>query len=286
LRRARLLPYRIAFATHYRKEAVMRNYFVLSALFLTFGCVAAHAELPEDFILVAHRGVVTENIPENSLASLEETIRRGYTHIEVDLRVTRDGHAVVLHDRNLARTTGIDRNLDELTLAELREIVDEDRVPSFAAFAERCAGRIELMPDVKDVPREFLEAFADSIESTMRRYGVVENALFIGRKDVAQRFWGEARSSWRQPIEDTRFDAGVAENPGRYHFVFGHAADFTEESVKRYQEMGLEVIVSINTFHYREGDPVAQGLDDVRRMLDYGVDGLQIDSVYEPALPE
>ncbi len=42
------------------------------------------------------------------------------------------------------------------------------------------------------------------------------------------------------------------------------------------------MIVSINQFHYLgKGDLVALGMADVRRMLDYGVDGLQIDSVYD-----
>jgi len=74
---------------------------IMIALFPTL-CLSAHdaaTGAPAGHLMVlAHRGVVTDTIPENSLASLEETIRRGYTHIEVDVRPTKDGHAVVLHD--------------------------------------------------------------------------------------------------------------------------------------------------------------------------------------------
>ena len=51
--------------------------------------------------------------------------------------------------------------------------------------------------------------------------------------------------------------------------------------IRAYQALGLQVIVSINTFHYLRGDYTQQGLDDVKRMLDYGVDGLQLDAVYD-----
>jgi len=42
------------------------------------------------------------------------------------------------------------------------------------------------------------------------------------------------------------------------------------------------VIPSVNIDHYKTGDPVKQGLADIEKMLDWGVDGLQIDSCYDP----
>jgi glycerophosphoryl diester phosphodiesterase len=39
---------------------------------------------------IAHRGgFVTETLPENSFSALEEAIRRGYSHVEIDARITR-----------------------------------------------------------------------------------------------------------------------------------------------------------------------------------------------------
>lgn len=70
-------------------------------------------------MLIAHRGVVTDTLKENSLASLAETIRRGYTHIEVDLRMTKDGEIVCLHDNSLRRTTGVSKHINRITLEEL-----------------------------------------------------------------------------------------------------------------------------------------------------------------------
>ena len=46
----------------------------------------------------------------------------------------------------------------------------------------------------------------------------------------------------------------------------------------------MKVIVSINTHHYGTGDPLQQGLAHIRRAVEQGVDGLQIDSVYDAIL--
>jgi glycerophosphoryl diester phosphodiesterase len=254
-----------------------------SAVVSTSGSVIAQDQ--RNYLTVAHRGVVTDTLTENSLPSLEETIRRGYTHIEVDLRSTKDGQVVCLHDSSLRRTTSIRKHIHEVTLAELRKLVAEETVPSFAAFAKRCAGRIELMPDIKKVPEDLKDAFYDGINATMTKYDLLEHALFIGDKTVADRFKGRARVSWRQPVDEMHFEGAEATDPGRYYFVFGHAVDFTPESIRAYQEQGLQVVVSINTFHYRKAEAMERGLRDVKTMLEWGADGVQIDSVYEPALP-
>lgn len=253
-------------------------------LFLAI-CSAAFAqsELPVPMV-VAHRGVVTETITENSLQSLDAAIERGYTHIEVDLRPTKDGHAVCLHDRNLKRTTGVDKNLDEVTLEELRALVSKDKVPSFAEFCDYAAGRIQLMPDIKDSPRGLIDAFTASIDATMTKHDLFEQALFIGRPDIGRRFFGKGRLAWRAPLDRVQASDRANDEPGKYFFIFNHGADFDKEQVDGFHELGLKVVVSINTFHYREGDPLEQGLAHIEKMIELGVDGLQIDSVYDHAV--
>lgn len=232
-------------------------------------------------LLIAHRGVVTETIPENSLASLEETIHRGYTHIEVDLRCTRDGRAVCLHDDSLRRTAGSPRAASELTLDELRALAPVEKVPDFETFCARSAGRIALMPDVKDCPAELEAAFAADIERSLAAHGLLDTALFIGRGSVPERF--KKGGGFLRAVSPE----ATADTPPAGRFAFGHAKDFDGPSVRALQARGLKVVVSINTFHYLgAGDWRETGDEDVKRMLEYGVDGLQIDSVYEPAFRE
>jgi glycerophosphoryl diester phosphodiesterase len=248
------------------------------------GKVAGEQQAEPDVLLIAHRGVITEEIPENSLASLEETIRRGYTHIEVDLRCTKDGHAVCLHDDSLRRTSGLTQRVSELTLAEVRELVPVERLPDFAAFCEISAGRIGLMPDIKEWPPDVEEAFAQSIEEPMVKHGLMENAFFIGKHSITAHFASKGRCAWGASLEEAKADDRLQNRLGDHNFIFGHAVDFDALSVKAFQALGLKVIVSINTLHYlRGGGWEEKGNRDVARMLEYGVDGLQIDSVYDPA---
>ena len=252
--------------------------FLLSFLLLAGLAVA------EPPLLIAHRGVVTETSPENSLAALEGAIAAGYTHVEVDLRPTKEGTAICLHDRSLRRTFEVAAHADELTLEAIHEKVSPELAPSFETFCARAAGRIKLMPDVKECPPELVDAFRESIRASLDKHGLMPTALFIGVDEIIAPFADSARVKWRDHLAEAKVSPRWAESPERY-FIFNHAADFTAEEVAGFQAHGLPVIVSINTLHYLRGEPIPDGLADVERMLALGVDGLQIDHEYAPAVP-
>ncbi len=74
----------------------------------------------DDPILIAHRGLL-RHAPENTLPAFASCLELGMG-FELDIRTTRDGKLVVLHDATLGRTTdGPDRRLTEFTLNQLRE---------------------------------------------------------------------------------------------------------------------------------------------------------------------
>ena len=54
--------------------------------------------------ILAHRGA-SADAPENTLAAFREAARQGADGIEFDVRLSADGYPVVIHDRDLARTT-------------------------------------------------------------------------------------------------------------------------------------------------------------------------------------
>jgi glycerophosphoryl diester phosphodiesterase len=54
--------------------------------------------------LIGHRGA-KDHAPENTLASIREAARQGATWVEVDVKLTADGHPVLMHDADLGRTT-------------------------------------------------------------------------------------------------------------------------------------------------------------------------------------
>lgn len=238
----------------------------------------------DDLIVVAHRGVVTDTIPENSLASLEETIRRGYTHIEVDLRMTKDGAIVVLHDGSLKRTAGVSKRITDVTVKELHDLVSPDLVPTLEMYCKASANRIELMPDIKGVPEGMEKQFAGQIEGLLSHYGLMENALFIGDKSIHAYIESPRRIATRDSVEQVK--KKIVDDPEfvESHFIFGHAIDFNAENVNAYQALGLQVIVSVNLLHYKVDEAHERGLKDTGEMIALSVDGVQIDSVYEAAL--
>jgi glycerophosphoryl diester phosphodiesterase len=76
--------------------------------------------LPERGVC-AHRGASATH-PENTLAALREAARLGAAMIEFDVRRTRDGALVLLHDATLERTTNGSGSVADRTLEELRSL--------------------------------------------------------------------------------------------------------------------------------------------------------------------
>lgn len=82
----------------------------------------------EDIMVVAHRGD-WRHAPENSLPAIQNTIDMGAAIVELDVRETKDGHLVLMHDATLNRTTtgkGLvsEWSLDSLQLLNLKNGVN------------------------------------------------------------------------------------------------------------------------------------------------------------------
>lgn len=71
--------------------------------------------------VVAHRGASAAR-PEHTLAAYELALAEGADGVECDVRLTRDGHLVCVHDRTVDRTSDATGLVSELTLDELRDM--------------------------------------------------------------------------------------------------------------------------------------------------------------------
>jgi glycerophosphoryl diester phosphodiesterase len=79
------------------------------------GAIAGHP------FVVAHRGASADR-PEHTLAAYELALQEGADGVECDVRLTRDGHLVCVHDRRVDRTSNGTGLVSEMTLAQLREL--------------------------------------------------------------------------------------------------------------------------------------------------------------------
>ena len=95
-------------------------------------------------LIIGHRGAAAV-APENTLAAFEAAIKAGADGVEFDVRLSRDGVPVVIHDNSLYRTGGVRRRVDDLTFNELSQIdvgswfgpgFSNQRVPSLAQLFE------------------------------------------------------------------------------------------------------------------------------------------------------
>jgi len=71
--------------------------------------------------IISHRGF-SQAAPENTLASIKESILIGAEACEFDLRSTRDGRAVLLHDATVNRTTNGKGNIADMMFAQIKDL--------------------------------------------------------------------------------------------------------------------------------------------------------------------
>ncbi|WP_372785668.1 glycerophosphodiester phosphodiesterase [Phenylobacterium sp.] len=100
---------------------------------------------------IAHRGLWSpDGPPENSLGAFQAACAAGYG-IELDVQLSADGEAMVFHDDDLERMTGVKGRLGDRTtseLAELRLKGSEERIPTLpetlALVGRRAMVHVEL----------------------------------------------------------------------------------------------------------------------------------------------
>ena len=69
--------------------------------------------------LIAHRGLTSKDIKENTLEAFRNAINNGYLGIELDIRKTKDNKIVVIHDKYINRTSNGSGNINKLLYKEL-----------------------------------------------------------------------------------------------------------------------------------------------------------------------
>jgi len=72
-------------------------------------------------MVVAHR-VDWLNVPENSIPAIQNCIEKGIDIVEIDVRKTKDGQLILMHDKTVNRTTDGNGVITEMTFADIRKL--------------------------------------------------------------------------------------------------------------------------------------------------------------------
>ncbi len=100
---------------------------------------------------VAHRGLWDENAPENTKTAFRQAIDLGYA-IEIDVQMTLDRELVVVHDENMSRIFGIDKDIRDLNYSDVKDLVPfgkNDKIMTFKEFLAFVDGKTPILIEVK-----------------------------------------------------------------------------------------------------------------------------------------
>ena len=157
-----------------------------------------------DYIWVAAHRADYVFAPENSIQALENAIYFGADLIETDVRLTKDGHVVMMHDYTVDRMTNGTGRVSELTLAEIKKLKLKTnwggstnfQVPTLEEFIQVAKGKVCLYLDKAgyDLPEHEEGHLVKELLKILQKHDVLEEAVFVLNwpYEKAKRIFGDA----------------------------------------------------------------------------------------------
>jgi glycerophosphoryl diester phosphodiesterase len=147
--------------------------------------------------VIGHRGN-RAHAPENTLESLQQAVALGVDAVEFDLRVSRDGSLVVMHDETLDRTTDGSGPVALSSLAALRRLDAGARFTPDGGHTFPWRGRGIRVPTfdeiIESLPRELpcivelkTPAATELVRVAVRRHGIARRIIVAGFDPAATR---------------------------------------------------------------------------------------------------
>ncbi len=230
-------------------------------------------------LVIAHRGN-SKFAPENTLAAFRGAADLGADGVEMDLRLTRDGRLVLMHDQTVERTTNGTGCVAELCAEDVARLdagawkgpeFAGEPVPSFENAAHALRGEITLYAEVKT------GSPGAEIARVVSETGIAGQLVLLS--------WGKHPETTANLMEHLPgvpvLELGKApERAGQGFFEAKVAAGLrgldysfetlTPDFVRAAQEAGLQM------FAWTVNEP-----DELRAAIDMGLDGITTD---DPAL--
>lgn len=223
-------------------------------------------------VVIAHRGNHV-NVPENSLASYEEAIKSGADYVEIDLRTSKDGMLMILHDATVDRMTNGQGNVADKTWAELQSLqlknpkADDPtayRIPEFREVLRLCKNRIYIYLDFKnaDVAETWKQIQAEGMEKQI--------VVYLNKVPDYKKWRSVAP---QMPLMTSLFDEVKNKDQLRYFLgqVKIEALDniYDKEMVQAAQSEGVSVWLDVQS--------PSEGPEAWNNALQKGVNGIQTD---------
>lgn len=233
-----------------RGSRKMKGLFVLTFLFLlTQSGMAAYdlatLEVNDQVKIVAHRGYVAKGV-ENSLEALEAAAKEKASYVEMDILLTKDHQFVVMHDYNLKRLAGVDKDVKDMTLAEVQGLkIQQDghtsHISSFEEFVTRAKElKMPLLVELKPHGAE-PENYVDLFVQKMKELGVEKDyptmSLDLSVMEKVEKKAPEIKTGYVIPIQFGQFENASVD------FFAIEDFSYQEDLVTQAHEMKKELYV-------------------------------------------
>lgn len=244
----------------------MKRYIILGILFTVIGVLNAQDRIASlrnnllhddthSVLVVSHRAD-WRNAPENSLQAIKNCIAMGVDMVEIDLKKTKDGQLILLHDKTIDRTTTGKGKTEDYTLAELRQFrlrngaghKTDHVIPTFEEVMILCKGKI--LVNVDKGYDYFKDAYA-ILEET----GTVQQCIMkagLPYEQVRKENGGVLEKMIFMPVINLHKDGaeaiidGYMKNlkPVAYELVFDNDGEEVQRLIKKVRDSGAKIFIN------------------------------------------
>lgn len=186
--------------------------------------------------LIAHRGLTSKDIKENTLEAFRNAINNGYEGIELDIRKTKDNKIVVIHDKYINRTSNGSGNINKLLYKELLK---------YNFGSKKKYSKIPLLKDiVKNINNTniFIELKEkinrDELDSILKKNNTNKYYIMSFNKEYIDNLLG---IEYNLGLINYVFNSVIDYN--KYNFILVLEDLFNKDIYDYFTKMNLEVIV-------------------------------------------
>ena len=227
-----------------------------------------HMGLDNPVEVTAHRGY-SSVYPENTIPAFKGAIEVGADWAELDVQQTSDGEVVVMHDSSLKRTTGLDKEVWQVTWDEIKNLDNGSwfdkkyqtvRIPTLEEVLKVCRGKIRLNIEIK--PSGHDKNLEESVAKLLKEYHMRDSCVVSSLKYESLQKVKEADSS----IETVYITSVSYGNFTNLEYADGYSVESTllsQNFVSQAQKAGKQVYVwTVNSEDQLE-KVVSMGIDNV-----------------------
>ena len=227
----------------------------------------------KNIVVIAHRGA-HKTVPENTLAALDRAIELGCDYVEIDVRRTKDGALVIMHDASVNRMTNGKGKIEDLTLDEIRkfDIVRGRKfgeavykIPMFDEILQRAKGRMKIYVDHKKAPPA-------EVLALIEKHGMLNDVVvYNGSANTLREYKKLAPKVWIMPGHPRSVAAIEAlAKDLKPETLDGSIKEWTAAEVEAAHHAGCQVWVDNQAGRDNEAG--------VKQAVELGVDAIQTDN--------